>query len=232
MIKIKIDKIFLIWLVLKLLVTASVYAQKVNQFNAEGKRTGIWKKYYKNGAIRYQGQFKNGKEIGTFKFYDMSLSTQPIIVKEFSETSDTALVKFYSIDGKLKSKGESVKKQRIGKWLYFFQNGKIISEENYQKGLLHGMLKNYYPSGRLTEQTNYAEGEKHGISKIYSEDGVLLQEENYQKGLLHGSCAYYDIKGELKERGSYNKGKREGKWEFYINGKLTEKKKKKLVKHN
>ena len=34
-------------------------AQKINQFDKNKKRTGIWKKYYSNKRIRYVGRFLN-----------------------------------------------------------------------------------------------------------------------------------------------------------------------------
>ena len=83
----------------------SVEAQKINQFNKNKKRTGVWKKYYSNKRIRYVGRFVNGKEVGTFKYYDITTSKHPTIIKEFSATSDTAKVRFYTLKGKLRSEG-------------------------------------------------------------------------------------------------------------------------------
>ncbi len=225
---IKINRIFSISLLLLLFLGDFTYGQKVNQFDKNGKRTGIWKKNYENGNIRYTGRFENGKEVGTFKFYWITSSTQPIIVKEFTRTSDTAMVKFYTLAGKLKSKGKMVKKHRVGKWLYYFLNGEVMSEENYSNGKLDGVLKNYYPNRKLTEETHYSNGKKHGISKVYSETGSILEEVNYKNGSLDGEGKYYDLKGALKEKGMYKDGKRHGKWEFYIDGQVSKKKKEKL----
>ena len=47
-------------------------AQNINQFTKDKKRTGVWKKYYSNNRIRYVGSFVNGKEVGVFKYYDIS----------------------------------------------------------------------------------------------------------------------------------------------------------------
>ena len=71
--------------------------KKINQFNENKKRTGVWKKYYSNQRVRYVGQFVNGKEVGTFKYYDISTSKHPVIIKEFSATSDSALVRYYTL---------------------------------------------------------------------------------------------------------------------------------------
>jgi antitoxin component YwqK of YwqJK toxin-antitoxin module len=200
----------------------TAFSQKTNQFNANGKRDGIWKKYYDNGDVRYEGEFKNGKEIGTFTFYNQG-SSYPAIVKIFSNTSDTASVKFYD-KTRIKTKGKMVGKKRVGKWIYYFADGKrVFSEENYVDGVLHGVVKNYYDNGNLTEETYYKDGKKHGTSKIYTESGILIEDVNYENGKLNGLAKYFDIKGVIKEKGMYAYGERKGKWEFYIDGEISKK---------
>ena len=223
---IKIARIFSIWGLLFLFLGTYTHAQKINQLNAKGQRTGVWKKYYENGKIRYKGQFKEGKEIGIFKFYDITSSEHPTIIKEFSEAHDTARVTFYTLKGQLKTKGKMLGKLRIGKWFYYFLNKKIMSEENYTNGKLNGVFKNYYPNGKVTEETYYANGVKHGTSKLYTEKGTILEDVTYKEGKLHGEGKYYDLKGALKEKGNYKNGKKDGDWEFYIDGQISKKKKK------
>ena len=126
-------------------------AQEINQFTKDKKRTGVWKKYYSNKRIRYVGSFLNGKEVGVFKYYDITTSKHPTIIKEFSPTSDSAKVSYYNLDGKLRTKGIMVKKNRIGRWVYYFPNGAIFSEEFYKDGKLEGELKNYYKNGNILE---------------------------------------------------------------------------------
>ena len=202
--------------------TIASIAQKFNQVDANGKRTGEWRKYYENGDIRYKGQFKNGKEIGMFSFYERG-GAYPSIVKIFSEKSDTASVKFYN-KSRVKTKGKMIGRKRVGKWIYYFSDGRtLFSEENYKDGKLDGVLKNYYINGKVTEISEYKEGKRHGSSKIYTEEGILIEDVNYVNGNLEGEGTYYDLKGVIKEKGMYKDGKRVGKWEFYIDGELSTK---------
>ncbi|HBI40833.1 MAG TPA: hypothetical protein DDY16_07805 [Tenacibaculum sp.] len=225
---IKLDSVFLKAIILGLLVSNIAFAQKINQLDENGKRTGVWKKKYKNGNIRYKGQFENGKEVGVFKFYSIRSKSQPTIVKDFSGADGLANVKFYTRHGKLKSEGKMLGKKREGKWLYYFLDGHVMSEENFTDNEYNGVVKNYYPNGRLTEETYYQHGLKHGTSKIYTESGTLLEALIYDNGKLNGEAKYFDVKGALKEKGMYKDGKRVGKWEFYIDGQLAKKKKEKL----
>lgn len=215
-------------------LSESVIAQKINQFDANNKRTGVWKKYYPNDRIRYQGQFKNGKEVGVFKFYDISDSKNPTIIKTFSAGSNQVAVSFYTLGGILQSKGFMVDRKRVGKWTYFFANGNLMSEENYVDGKLEGKLINYYPNGKSTEISLYKNGLKDGISQKYSSDGILIEEVTFKNGIPNGKAKYFELNGDLKETGVYENGKREGKWEYYLDGEITTKenlKKEKYIKN-
>lgn len=201
--------------------TSIVYSQeKLNQFDENGLRTGIWKKFYANKNIRYQGQFNAGKEVGTFKYYSALSSKHPVIIKEFNKNNDTATVSFYTIKGTLKSTGFMVGKNREGTWLYYHKEGKtLISEENFENGLKNGVAKTYYKNGKLTEIFSYKNNKLHGNFKRYAINGVLIDDLNYINGQLNGFAKYFNIKGELIYAGNYENDVKIGKWEYFENGK-------------
>ena len=220
-------KLLTVFIFLFYLGSPEIYAQKINQLTKDKKRTGVWKKYYSNNRIRYVGSFINGKEVGVFKYYDITTSKHPTIIKEFFSISGSAKVRYYNLDGKLRTIGTMLKKSRIGKWVYFFPNGAIFSEEFYTNGKLEGILKNYYKNGNILEITQYSSGMKNGVSKKFSDQEVLIEKVNYKNDVLNGKGMYFELNGDLKEEGVYKDGKRIGKWEFYIGGKKVSKKEKK-----
>ena len=199
-----------------------INAQKTNQFNEKKQRTGVWIKYHPNNNIRYSGQFENGKEVADFKFYDISSSEFPISIKTYTKNQDAILVEFYSLKGKLQSKGYFIGKDRIGNWTYYFLDGKIMSEETYKDGKLEGKLVNYYPNGKATEITFYKDGLKEGLSQKFSSDGVLIEEITFKNDKPNGLAKYFELNGNLKETGSYKDGKRVGEWEYYLDGEVTD----------
>ncbi|MBL4606164.1 MAG: toxin-antitoxin system YwqK family antitoxin [Flavobacteriaceae bacterium] len=205
---------------------SSTKAQRINQFDKNKKRTGVWKKYHSNKRVRYVGKFNNGKEVGTFRYYDITTSKFPTIIKEFSATSDSAFVRYFTLNGKLRTKGTMVGKKRVGKWIYYFPKGKLFPEEFYVDGKLEGELKNYYENGKTLEITQYSNGMKNGFSKKHSDKGVLIEEVHYKNDVLDGEGKYYELNGDLKEEGIYRNGKRYGKWQFYIEGKKATQKQK------
>jgi antitoxin component YwqK of YwqJK toxin-antitoxin module len=196
-------------------------AQKINQFNADNKRTGVWKKYHSNKRIRYEGRFKDGKEVGVFKFYDITDSKKPTIIKVFSKDSKKIEVQFYSLKGVLQSEGFFIDRKRVGKWNYYFLDGKIMSEEFYVNGKLDGKLINYYPNGKSAEISMYKNGLKNGKSQKYSSKAILIELITFQNGKPNGLAKYFELNGNLKETGTYKNGIRVGKWEYYMDGEVA-----------
>lgn len=194
--------------------------ETINNFNSKGERDGVWEKQYANGRVRYKGQFNNGKEVGVFKYYSIVSSKYPILVKTFSEENNTAEVVFYSENGVLESKGQMEGKSRIGKWFFYHKDGRtILSEENYENGVLSGLSKTYYKTGTLTEVLMYKNGKLHGNIKRFADNGVLIDDVNYIDGKLNGLANYYNLDGKLIYTGLYENDKKTGKWEFFDDGK-------------
>jgi len=204
-----------------IMVSLFTFAQeKINQFDAKGNRNGIWKKYHPNKLLRYEGQFKNGKEIGVFKFYSPATNEFPELVKIFSKESDSAKIEFYNNKGIVESKGLMIEKNRAGKWLYFKDDGKtVIAEEHYVNGVLNGLSKTFYLANKLAEEKNYENGKIEGVLKRYAESGILQNELTYSKGKLNGLSKYYNSNGELIYTGIFENDVKIGDWQYYENGK-------------
>ena len=122
-----------------------LYAQQgMNQVDSEGKRDGVWKKYYTNNRIRYVGTFDHGKEVGTFKYYSASSSDYPIITKKYHENDNLAEVQFFTTTGILESKGLMKGKDREGVYC-------IPGHTWVKQGIKGPKNKPYIPKVRLIE---------------------------------------------------------------------------------
>jgi len=192
-------------------------------FDTKGKRHGIWKKNYKlNNNLRYSGQFSHGKEIGTFKYYDINNDKKPVAIRVFNTNDNTCEVSFFTTKGVLVSKGAMLGKKRFGKWLFYHKDGRtVLSEEFYKEGFLEGEVKVYYANGKITEKAHYHLGKLEGNYKRYAIRGFLYQDLTYKNGDLNGLAIYYERKnGKILTKGLYVNNKRVGTWEHYENGKL------------
>jgi len=211
-------------LLILILTTQIFWAQTdINKFDGQGKRHGVWKKYYKlNNKLRYTGQFSHGKEIGTFKYYDINNDVKPIAIRVFNTNDNTCEVSFFTTKGVLESKGKMLGKKRIGKWVFYHKDGRtILSEEFYKEGFLEGEVKVYYANGKITEILHYKKGKLEGNYKRYAIRGFLYQDLTYKQDELNGLAIYYERKnGRIKSKGLYKDNKRVGTWKHYENGKL------------
>ncbi|HIP49601.1 MAG TPA: toxin-antitoxin system YwqK family antitoxin [Lutibacter sp.] len=205
------------------LSTFITFAQnKHNQVDTNGKRHGIWKKLYRNGNVRYTGEFNHGKEVGTFNFYAITGEKKPIVVKIFQANKSLTAVEFFSKKGVPESKGNMQGKNRIGEWIYYFNDGKtILSKENYIDGLLDGKFQVFYKNGKLTELAHYQKGKLNGKRIRYSDTGKETENITYKTGVMHGPAIIYDEKGEVYAKGSYIEGIKSGVWEFNMDGEMV-----------
>jgi antitoxin component YwqK of YwqJK toxin-antitoxin module len=195
----------------------------INQYDSQGKRHGVWKKMFPGTQqTRYEGTFEHGKEIGEFRFYCEECKDQPMVIKNFTGKDDIAEVKYFTIKGKLASKGKMKGKKRIGEWVYYQKKSKdVMTRENYVNGKLEGKVTTYYPNGKITETATYKNGVKEGEDNYYSPDGVLLKKLIYRNDQLQGPAFYYDAYGNVTIEGFYKDNKKHGLWKYYKNGKVT-----------
>ena len=194
----------------------------INQNDADGRRHGIWKKYYPGTKqLRYEGTFEHGKEVGTFKFYCEECKDKPTAVKEYNEENNKANVKYFTIKGKLVSEGMMEGQNRIGEWLYFHEKSKaVMTRENYVNGKLDGKKITYYPNGIVTEELSFKNGVMEGENNYYSPEGILIKKLQYRNNELQGEAFYYDAFGNTVISGFYKNGKKHGLWKYYKNGKV------------
>lgn len=216
------------YLIIFFFVGAMVSAQNLNQFDAEGKRHGIWKKTFDDTDIlRYEGTFVHGKEIGLFKFYK-NINKKAVLTatKRFNEHNNRSKVTFFTSKGKVISEGHLDGKTYVGTWKYYQQrSNELLTLEHYDDlGRLHGERLVYYENGQIAEKQNYVLGKLEGVSAWYSSKNVVLKEFVYANGELHGPSKFYNPKGELISKGYYKRGKKHGVWKYYENGKLIRQK--------
>lgn len=219
----------LIFIIILTCVLTNGYAQdSLNQLDNQGNRHGAWSKNFQNtNQPRYEGQFKQGKEVGVFKFYSLVRGKSALsATKAFNEVNNTAKVKFFSSKGKLISEGLMDGKKYIGNWIYYHNKSDAVMIQEYYNvdGKLEGEKKVFYENGTTAETSNYKDGKLFGVSKWFSEKGILLKEFHYKDDELHGPANYYDADGNLVAEGHYQKDRKNGIWKYYKDGELFESK--------
>jgi antitoxin component YwqK of YwqJK toxin-antitoxin module len=118
---------------------------------------GIFNKLYKNGEMKYQRSYKDGKRYGE--------------CKEWYRNGQLELHCFYK-DGKKNGKHE--------KW---YDCGKMKCQGIYNNDTIEGELKGWYINGQLRIQCFYKYGLLHGECKRLYENGEILYKEYFINGL-------------------------------------------------
>jgi antitoxin component YwqK of YwqJK toxin-antitoxin module len=205
------------------LICSSVFGQdKINQLDANGDKHGLWKGYYDDTKnLKYEGEFKHGKEIGVFTFYDNTKVKKVVATRDFSANDGSCYTIVYNGKHKV-SEGKLVNKIHEGEWkFYHLRSDTIMNLENYKNGQLHGVKKVFYNTGLIAEETNYNNGTKDGPYKKVAENGIVLEESFFKNGQYHGQAIFREAAGGKYTVGEFKNGKSVGIWKFYEKDKLV-----------
>ncbi|WP_430974286.1 toxin-antitoxin system YwqK family antitoxin [Sunxiuqinia rutila] len=201
--------LFLFLLVLTLHTTHA--QEQLNQTDQDGLKQGFWQKKQANGNLAYEGHFVNDKPVGEFKRYHTNGLLKARLVYE--QGTDTIPAELFDTRGKLMAKGRYLNQQKTGLWL-FFQQGQLVSEEQFEQNRKQGISKTYYPSGELFEEINWKDDVKNGIYRAYFKNGKPYMECMMKDGTRDGACQVYFENGQLELDAFYVKGLRHGQWNY------------------
>jgi uncharacterized protein len=184
--------------------------ERVNRYNENGKRTGIWQEYYGIGQMKEEGNYTNGMRNGVFKYFErngkLSLIQQyvdDVLVEGENATALPDIRQEYYADGQLKTSG------------------------SYKNGKRHGTFRTYDPRGNediaimFEQDIKAAEGRidslgrRYGAWKLLYPSGSVKAEGAYKEGLREGNWTYYEPNGEKSQTGSYLKDLPVGNWKWY-----------------
>ena len=205
-------------------IQKAYYSNKKLAYTREGKldedynllTNGKYTEYYKNGQMKVQGSYKEGKRDGEFK--------------AFLKNGKSAGSVFYK-DGI--PDGESVE---------YYEEGNIKSIIPFRNNIVEGLTITYYENGNIDEEVNYKNNKMNGEAKSYDENGKLngrtifkddikLEEDVYKENEIlkntfkNGELVKQDIcapNGTLKERRILNGDEMEYST-FYPNGNVKQK---------
>ena len=205
----------LIILFFSFLLSFSTYSQpNVNKLDEQGRKTGKWLSYHTGGKKKYEGNFREGYEIGTFKFWNgLGQLTSELIYSQKGEHADAKV--FYS-NGIIKAEGRFHKRKKDGVWKFYSRSPhKVTKEESYKDGIKDGRWRIYYRSGGLSSEIFWENGLRHGSWNDFFESGNPHIEATFEKGQLDGTYTAYFKDSIIAKEGEYLKGKMQGVWRIY-----------------
>ncbi|MCF8258524.1 MAG: hypothetical protein K9J06_13290 [Flavobacteriales bacterium] len=192
--------------------------QETNITDAKGRKQGPWRQVHPNGQVRYEGEFKDDRPLGLFRYYfaDGKLKATNNHAPDGSVASH-----HYHPNGKIQAKGVYRNQKKDSLWQYFNENEMLVLEETYRQNLLHGAQRIYLDSGQLGEETHFRDSVKHGPWNKFFGNSRPWIEANYKNGSLDGPFKIWQDDGKPKVQGNYADGLRIGTWlMFNLNGSL------------
>ena len=207
---------------------------KPNKTDANGKKQGEWAKKYPNGRYAYTATFVDDVPVGPVVRYTEKGEKS----SEQAFRGDTCYTVTYHENGNPESKGIYIKKLKEGEWLFFNNDGVLITRSFYVNDKLHGKQTLYFATGKESEICYYKNGVLNGEWKCFFPSGKTQLSANYVDGQLDGYYTYLDSSTGTKcVEGMYSHGNCVGEWKLYEdngkdfrtlhydkNGKLREKK--------
>lgn len=191
-------------------------SQQVNQIDANGKKFGNWIKFYDNGKVKYEGQFRNDRPYGKFTYYYSEGQKKAVSV--FSDDGIIAHNTTYFKNGKLLAEGKYINQKKDSVWRYYLDENSnpLISTEAYDHGILSGESITFYPdSTNPAEIVFYQDGKKNGPLVKYFPDGKLMTESEYKNDLPNGDFIHYHPDGKVQIEGKYSNGEQIGDWKYF-----------------
>lgn len=140
--------------------------------DSQGKSHSTITSYHANGHVAEYLEIIDGRANGPYRewFQNGRLKLEVHVIEGIADISEVAQASWL-FDGKSNVWNEE---------------GHLIAEILYEKGLLQNDSLYYHPNGKLAKRTPYDHNEIHGVLQAFSDEGTLLEEIPYQKGVPEG----------------------------------------------
>jgi len=213
-------------------------------------QNGKYIEYYKNGQIKVQGYYKEGKRDGEFKaFLRNGKSAGSVIYKDGKIIKSTLINSMkdnasFSIltDINYNSNSHEIVTDEFpngllkqyfiynknglldGESREYYEEGDIKSISHFKNHIPDGVFISYYPNGNMEEKYAYVNGQANGECFSYYENGKLEERYFLKNGEIDGEAFAYYPSGKLRGKEVQKLGKREGESIIYHeNGNIKQK---------
>ncbi len=198
--------------------------QKYNRYDEEGKKTGVWRTYFKNGDIASEIVYKAGSKNGLSKIYnkkgkliDLQKMQGDTVAGHRDELVIIDLYKTFYPNGNLKLIGGINQGKKNGIFREYSEDGEIINGYIYANdtleaegiitgyGIYEGDWVYYFKSGAIKAKGAYENSKKTGKWIYFFSDGKKEQEGSFKEDKLSGSWIWYYHNGQVRREEYYNR---------------------------
>ncbi len=218
-------------------------AEKINRYDGQGKKRGMWISYHPNGVVMMEGPYMNNLKNGIFKTYDKKgdlIGLEKYIDDNLEQDNPESVIldvrsTFFN-NGRVKSSGGYVDGKKEGIHRVYSTEGELVAGELFQQGekIGDGMLDNkgdyqgewklYYPGGGLKAEGSYINSKRNGDWTFYFSNGKVESQGKYIEGLPHGAWKWYYENKQVRRTEYYRRGREDGdSEEFSLDGRVLTK---------
>jgi antitoxin component YwqK of YwqJK toxin-antitoxin module len=176
------------------------------------KRHGQWKDYYKDGLLRAEGRYNDGKKVGKWIYYHNNGNIeQEGYYNENGDYQDIWI--WYYSTGELLREETFINGFENGIFFEYSEEGNILVQGNYNYGLEDGLWT--YNVNEILEQGYYKNGNKDGEWITKNKDGIIIKKEKFLDGNPDGKQFYYYSDGKIYREENYINGFEDNDWYYY-----------------
>ena len=203
--------------------------ERINRYDEQGKRTGVWRDLYENGSLQMEGNWSVGMKNGVFKFYNrkgelekLERYENDVLIIDDASTAILDIRKEYNENGTIKQMGTYRQGKRQGNFRVYNEKGEESGGALYDNDVLvgEGMIdslgrrigdwKLFYPDGKVRAQGKYVSGLREGNWTYFFGNGKTEQTGVYKLDWPTGVWKWYYVNGQLHREEQYRNGKEDG----------------------
>ena len=181
---------------------------KVQGYYKEGKRDGEFKTFLRNGKSAGSVIYKDGKIIKSTLINSMKDNASFSILTDINSSSNShEVVTDEFSNGLLKQYFTFNKKGLLdGESRQYYEEGDIKSISPFKNNVADGVFISYYQNGNMKEKHAYKNGNEEGEGIFYYENGKLEEKYFMKNGKLDGEAINYFEDGKIKNKAIFKDG--------------------------
>lgn len=190
-------------------VSAQQANSAFNQLDTNNVKQGYWKitgemrqdsNYPAENAIE-EGEYKNGRKIGTWVRYYPNGKKQSEI--SYVNGRPKGAYKTFYNNGKVEEEGSWVRQKNTGDFKRYYSNGQKMQEFSFdESGVRNGKQLYFYENGQVEVEVTVIDGKEEGTMKRFFDNGDLRSEVEVSGGKADNSTRkeYINNQKELTKR--------------------------------
>ena len=166
------------------------------------KKNGHYVEYYENGALKYDGKFKDDiyhDDSGTY----VDLNGEMYYLGPFRNGIREGEGKEYYNNGEKKYEGNFSNNEYNGKGTLFYESGKKQYEGYFENGKKEGEGTEYYESGKIKYHGTFSNDQYNDKNGMFYEETGWKYNGEFKNGKKNGHCIYMNDRGKTIMDGKF-----------------------------